>query len=415
MAEKHYSFVVVGGGIIGLTIALVLQEQKINVLLVDKDEIAQGASRGNAGHIATEQVFPVADPSILKNIPSMLFDELGPLRVDWRYLLNLAPWGVRLLANMRKKPFTHIHQQLTLLNAVALPAWEEFSKKWNLQQWLKIQGSLLVAEKDSTAFRLQKQGEYLNEIGVENRWLNSHELHDMEPSLSNTQIGGIFYPNTGHILNLDALLNHLKNQFLKLGGEIKEYCHVNKLQHLSSNLIKIIYQDGLLLAENIVLATGAYSKELVKKLYAIEVPLETERGYHLMLPEEVNRLKIPVSSADRRFIMTPMQTGLRLAGTVEYAGLKRPANMQRARNFLPLANPMLNGKLNTNKSSEWMGFRPTLADSLPVIDKKNNCYFAFGHQHLGLTHAAITAQTILAMHLNQPTPIDCNSFSINRF
>ncbi len=415
MDKNHYPFVIVGGGIIGLTTALLLQEKNINVLLIDKGKIAQGASRGNAGHIATEQVFPIADRSILKKIPSMLFDDLGPLHVDWRYLLRLAPWGIRLLANMRKKQFTHIHQQLTLLNAAALPAWKEFSEKWKLQEWIKIQGSLLVTEQNITASKLQEKSNYLNEIGVNNTWLNSHELRELEPSLSSTQIGGVFYPNTGHIFNLDSLLFFLKDQFLNLGGSIKEHCQVNSLQRASTRSIRIIYQHGQLLAENIVLATGAYSKKFAKELSAIDVPLETERGYHLMLPEEINRLKIPVSSADRHFIMTPMQTGLRLAGTVEYAGLKLPANMQRARNFVPLANPMLKEVLNTNKSSEWMGFRSTLADSLPIIDKKDNCYFAFGHQHLGVTQAVITAQAIVAMHFQQPTPIDCRPFSINRF
>lgn len=134
-----------------------------------------------------------------------------------------------------------------------------------------------------------------------------------------------------------------------------------------------------------------------------------------MLPHEKERLSIPISSIDRKFIMTPMNSGLRLAGTVEYGGLKLPPDMRRAQNFLPLATPMLKEPLNATDATEWMGFRPTMADSLPVIDQVDNCYYAFGHQHLGITHATLTAEIITALYLNQPPPIDVKPFAIDRF
>lgn len=407
--------VVVGGGIVGLSIAITLQAEGVSVTLLDQATVGSGASHGNAGHIATEQVFPVAEPSVLKHLPSMLFDPLGPLRLDWRYLPQLMPWSIQLLMNMRAKPFANIHQQLRLLNSVALQAWQQFSDKWNLNSLVKIQGSLLVAEKSATCEKLKKHGDYLNSIGVTNRWVSKYELHEREPALAENQLGGIFYPETGHIVDLDAMMKKLSEQFITMGGHILEHTKVLHLQQQSNGMIQLDCEGKTIITHKVVVACGAFSKPLVKELSGISVPLETERGYHLMLPKEVGRLSIPISSADRRFIMTPMNEGLRLAGTVEYGGLKLPANMKRAQNFIPLANPMLKETLDTSFKQEWMGFRPTIADSLPVIDRQDNCYYAFGHQHLGLTHAAITAELIKAMYFEQPTQIDCQGYALNRF
>lgn len=412
---KTSPVIVIGGGVIGLSIALTLQESGVNVLLIDQGSIGSGASYGNAGHIATEQVFPIANPSILKSLPSMLFDPLGPLRLDWRYLLPLMPWMLRLLSNMRAKPLQHIHEALTLINAAALPAWQVFMDQWQLNDLVKINGSVLVTEKQATVVKLQQQGERLNRIGVTNSWLSGAQLRELEPQLAANQLGALFYPKTGHVVDLAALLTKLQTQFLALGGQVLEHVAVLKVEQRGFDEVCIESTQGFLLAHNVVIACGAYAKDLVRTISGISVPLEAERGYHLMLPEEIARLSIPVSSADRRFIMTPMTHGLRLAGTVEYAGLHLPPNMQRARNFVPLANPMLCSPLNTENNTEWMGCRPTIADSLPVIDKKNNCYFAFGHQHLGLTQAAITAEIIKSMYFGHPPPIDCAAFALNRF
>ncbi|MEH8020820.1 FAD-dependent oxidoreductase [Rheinheimera metallidurans] len=413
--KTKQSFVVVGGGVIGLTIALTLQARGVQVLLVDKDTIAAGTSLGNAGHIATEQVFPIADPSVLKSLPRMLLDPLGPLRLDWRYLLPITPWMLRLVSNMRPRAFAHIHQALTLINAAALPAWHTFTKQYQLEDLVKINGSLLVAEKPQTAVKLQQHGEALNRIGVTNSWLTTAELLEREPLLANNQLGALFYPNTGHLVDLAILFTRLQAQFFALGGAVLEHVNVRSIRQRGPDDIFIDSSHGPLLANNVVVACGAYAKNLVKGLSGVSVPLETERGYHLMLPAETARLSVPVSSADRRFIMTPMNNGLRLAGTVEYAGLTRPPNMQRARNLLPLANPMLRTALNAQGNTQWMGFRPTIADSLPVIDKYENCYYAFGHQHLGLTQAPITAELIAALHFGEATPIDCSAFSLSRF
>ena len=177
----------------------------------------------------------------------------------------------------------------------------------------------------------------------------------------------------------------------------------------------LITSQGDMICQKILLATGAHSKSLAKQLTGVNVPWSTERVIHLMLPHENKRLLVPVSSMDRRFIMTPMQAGLRLAGTVEYAGLETPANMKRAQMLLQQAQPMLKKTLDASDSMSWMGFRPSTADSLPIIDKVDQVFLNFGHQHLGLTQAVVSARMIASYYFNETHSIDPKPYQLNRF
>lgn len=415
MRPLHHDVTVVGGGIIGLAVAVALQQRGASVWLVDADRLSAGASYGNAGHLATEQVFPIADPSVLRHLPSMLLDPLGPLRIDWRYLPRLTPWMLRVLGNMRPARFNHIHQSLLSLNSKSLDAWRALVRRHRLGDAVKIEGSLLVAEQAATASRLQQHGKAMNQIGIRNIWLDGKALRDREPDLASTQIGALFYPDTGHVTDISAVVTRLRQAFVEAGGEVREQCRVDRASVQPDGTIHLDTTLGPMRTPAIVLATGAYAKPLVRQMTGVSVPLDTERGYHLILPHETGRLDLPVSSADRRFIMTPMTHGLRLAGTVEYAGLKAPPNMERARQLLRLAQPMLRTPLNSDQASEWMGFRPSISDSLPVIDRVGQVYLAFGHQHLGLTQAALTASLVTALYFEERPAIDLAPFRLGRF
>ncbi len=405
---------VIGGGIIGLSIAAVLQRDGMQVTLLEAKHIGAGASFGNAGHLATEQVYPVADPAVFKHLPRMLLDPLGPLRIDWRYLPKLLPWMSLLALNMRPAAFEAIHQALMKLNQACLPAWNQLVQDFGLQQWVHVQGSFLVCEKPASVQGLQQHGTKLNGLGVSNTWVDAAALQEREPALAANQLGGLFFPDTGHVTDLMAVLNKLAADFQQAGGEIIENCAVLHAKQHGQQVVLNTTQ-GEKVVDKVVVATGAHSKGLVAELSGCLVPLDTERGYHYMLPHEKNRLHLPVSSADRRFIMTPMEGGLRLAGTVEYAGLQAAPNMERARQLLQVANPMLKQSLNSEGATEWMGFRPTIVDSLPVIDRFGSVFLAFGHQHLGLTQAAVTAQLMRSL-LNSETPsLDLHPYRLNRF
>ena len=414
MTTSDFDLHIIGGGIIGLAAAVMLQARGVKVLLLDANEVGQGASLGNAGHIATEQVFPIADASMLRHVPAMLLNPTGPLRIDWRYLPRLMPWAMQLLMNMRPEPFERIHQALLSLNQNSLQAWQGFADQWKLNDWIQANGSLLTVEKANSINPLIAHGNRLNNMGVANELLIKDVLLEREPALQNNQLAALFFPNTGHITNLKAIINQLHNTFKQLGGHTIEHCRVLAATN-DTDGIHLTTSQGDMTASKVMLSAGAHSKELAKQLTGVNIPLDTERGYHLMLPHESARLQIPVSSLDRRFVMTPMQEGLRLAGTVEYAGLDAPANMQRAQILLQHAQPMLKAPLDASDSVSWMGFRPSTADSLPVIDKIERVFLSFGHQHLGLTQAVVSAQMIAAYYFNEDHTIDPKPYQLARF
>ena len=410
-----HDLVVIGGGIIGLSIAVMLQRRGVRVRLLEASTVGGGASFGNAGHIATEQVFPIADAGVLKQLPRMLLDPMGALRLDWRYLPQMLPWFLRLLANMRPARYAQIHQALLALNRQCLAAWQDFARDWRLTPWIQVRGSLLLAETAGTAQALRRHGTRLHALDIENTWLDARALREREPALADTQSGGLFYPQTGHVTDLTAICLALRQALLDMGGTVQEHCTVSGAVRQNGQSVLLHTSCGRIRAPRVVLAAGAHSKALARQLTGISVPLDTERGYLLMLPKETGRLSIPVSSADRRFIMTPMADGLRLAGTVEYAGLRAPPNWARARQLLPLAQPMLREPLDADKTTEWMGFRPSIADSLPVIDRQGPVLLAFGHQHLGLTQAALTARLMTSLYFDEPPALALHPYRLHRF
>ncbi|MCP2040382.1 D-amino-acid dehydrogenase [Neisseria sp. HSC-16F19] len=405
---------VVGGGIIGLCSALELQSHGVRVAIVEAETICGGASYGNAGHIACEQVFPIAEPAILAQLPSMLTNPLGPLRLDWQYLPRLMPWALKLLWSMRPQAAAHIHRALKQINDASLAAWQDFARRWQLQPWLHVQGSLLTAERAESVAKLAAHGERLNDLGVPNRLLKQQALQEREPLLADTQQAALFFPETGHISDLPRIARQLRQHFTDLGGTVREHCPVTHITPGSGHVVLHTPQGGIT-APKVLISAGAFSKQLAAQATGVRVPLDTERGYHLMLPHELQRLSVPVTSMERRFIMTPMASGLRLAGTVEFAGLDKPAHMARAQQLLKLAQPMFKTALDSRDAAPWMGFRPSTADSLPVIDRQQHVFLNFGHQHLGLTQAVVSAQITAALYFERPAGLDIRPYRLARF
>jgi len=406
---------IIGAGIVGVCCALYLQRAGYKVILLDKKGIGQECSKGNAGHFATEQIFPLADKSLLPQVPKMLLDPAGPFRIRFSYLPKALPWFMRFILNMRKHKYQAHIQALKQLNKDAIQAYEPLLKDAGLEHMLLKQGSLLTFE-HTPQVEIEKQYQAFKQQGIGVKKLDQQELRQLEPALSDKIQSALLFTDVGHTIDPEDLTQKLAEFFLQQGGQFQQL-DITAIKH-QQHKIKLLSPQGNVEVDKILVAAGAWSKRLLTPL-GYKVPLDTERGYHLMLDKQ-QMLNRPVASAERKFIMTPMQSGLRLAGTVEFAGLHADMDKRRADILLPQAQKMLPGLADTNTedTQAWMGMRPSLPDSLPVLGKAPNhpgLYFAFGHQHLGLTQAGITGKLLAQEISGQKTDIKLNPFSIQRF
>ncbi|WP_294117063.1 NAD(P)/FAD-dependent oxidoreductase [Pseudoalteromonas sp.] len=415
MAEQNkQQIAVVGAGIIGICCALNLQRAGFDVTLYDENGLAQGCSKGNAGHFATEQIFPLAHPSLLKKLPGMLFNPLGPLRIDWRYIFKALPWFWLFTKNMRSKTYSANIEALKALNNRAITAYEHLLNEFNLAHLLTKKGSLLTFETTSLTHIKKIYNSFIAQ-GIPVELLSAEEVKLLEPTLSAVITHALLFKDVAHSVDPYFFCINLAEQFSALGGK---FCQqkISKIKQSDGGYILSNNQQTFFV-DKVVVAAGAWSKSLIEPL-GYKVPLDTERGYHCMLASNYG-LSRPVASAERNFIMTPMIQGLRIAGTVEFAGTEREMNEKRAFALVPHAKAMLsNSSIPSEPSSIWMGCRPSLPDSLPVISEAPyhpNLFFAFGHQHLGLTQGAVTGELITSLCLRQDAEIDLTPYSICRF
>lgn len=403
---------VIGAGIVGVTTALKLQREGYKVTLIDEKGIAEGCSKGNAGHFATEQVFPLAQKGLLPHIPAMLINPLGPFKIDIGYLPKAIPWFVRFLINMKKNRFDRNKHALKSLTELALQSWKTQLSDANLTNKITLNGSLLTFSGSKlTAEKVLK--EYVSE-GVSAELLNREQLDILEPGIDKTINYAILFPEVGHSIDPYNLVHDLFKVYQACGGEYIETSIINISQF--DNHVTITSKTANYEYEKIVICAGAYSKSLCAYV-GLNVPLEAERGYHLMV-KSTSMPKRPIASFDKKFILTPMTSGLRLAGTVEFAGVKKNMNIERAKVLLPLGKSIWPDIYEQSDSNHWMGCRPSLPDSLPVISQSLSTprvYYNFGHQHLGLTLAAISAELITSIIKKESNKIDVTPFRIDRF
>ncbi len=359
-------------------------------------------------------MFPIADFSILKRLPAMLLDPMGPLRLDWTYLPQATPWFLRLLLNLRAAPFARTVAGLRALNEASLSAWRRTLQAIARPELLREDGSLLAYEHEQSRPALLALQARMTAQGVPVDYWDAQAVRAALPALSDGLRGGLFFPATGHFIDPYRVVGELARAAQALGVVFHQRRVVDG--HLLPDGVALRFDGGTLRARRVLLACGAHSAALTARLTGRRVPLDTERGYHLMLPREQGRLPFAVTSFERRFIMTPMQDGLRLAGTVEFAGLNKPANMARAWQLQRLSDGLFRDELNLEGASPWMGMRPSLPDSLPVIDQveQGRVLLAFGHQHLGLTQAAITAEHIAGLARGQALP-ELAAYRLGRF
>lgn len=415
--NKKEQCIVIGAGIIGVVTAYTLVKRGFSVTLIDKEEPGRGCSYGNAGHFAAEQIFPLPCPSLLAQIPAMMLNPDSPLTVRPSHLLSFLPWALRFLWHCRKAPFDRGTAALKVLNRSALEDWQALLTETGQEKYLSAKGTLEVFKTTQGRRQGRVTRDRLARHDVTSRLISDRELTDLVPDITPDQQGALFFPDSGHCLNPFGLVQAIYDKFCQGGGAFLSG-EALAIQKISSTEVRVNMAGHSLAAENVFICAGLDSKSLVKSL-GHRIPLTAERGYHIMLPRPEIDLDYALTYHERKFIITPMEDGIRLAGTVEFAAKDSPPNYARARMLKKFAREIL-PDLSDHSSDEWMGCRPTLPDYLPVIDRRQNIYFAFGHNHLGLTQAATTAKILLNMMpgpaaQTRPLSPQPNPFRLSRF
>ena len=406
--------VIIGAGFVGVATAMWLQKSGHKVTLVDPEPFMEGAYFGNACTIATYANIPVGTPSTIKQIPNLLLNPNSPLSIKGSYLPWLMPWFLRFAWASRPSKVAYIGHQLGVLLSHALGALEPLIDEAQGHDLVRKNGTLYLYGSEAGFVKAKPDIELRRSSGIPVTELTKAEIGDLEPNLKPIYERGLFFENAQQLLSPVDLLQRMAKSVIAKGGKII----TNKalgIERISADKLKVQLQGSSLLADKVVVAAGAWSKSLAQQV-GDKVPLDTEQGYHVMYKGAEELLSRPVGWADVGFYMTPMNEGLRAAGTVELAGLKNPANPRRLKLIADTVKTLL--PQLPNHDSEWTGFRPSMPDSMPVIgesSKDAGVYYAFGHGHIGVTLSGITGKLITELIDGKPASIDVSAFSAQRF
>ncbi len=412
--DKHFDVVIIGAGAVGATIALLAQQSGLRIALLDRDEPGSGASFGNAGTFADYGCTPINSPTLPFSVPGMLLSGESPLSIRWSYLPHLLPWLWQFLMNCQPGRVHAISKALAELLSGAEAATTAVLKMASAEDLIIQQGCIYVCTSESGRRKNRADLHHRKALGVVARLICAEEIHELEPALEPIYLEGIFFERARHTLDPQAWVKRLTKRFAADGGTV--ICDLaTAIEAGKEHPISVQCSQHKLHCGQLVIAAGAWSKQFLGTI-AESVPLETERGYHVSFASEHKPIQRPVGWAEKGFYMTPMREGLRAAGTVELGGLQLPAN-EKCLTYIERNTRRLLPNLGV-RTSDWLGFRPSMPDALPVIGRSGynqNIIFAFGHQHLGLTLAGITGQIVAQLLADMTPPLDISAFSPDRF
>lgn len=407
--------VVIGAGIIGISTALELVRQGHRVQVLDRKGVAAETSQGNAGAFAFADVMPLAAPGILRKAPKWLLDPLGPLSIPPRYALRIAPWMLRFWrASWRDRHDASVSAQAALMG-LARAALERQIASTEGEALIQRDGQLQLYE-GAAQYRDALPGwELRRRHGIRYDLLTRpEEIAEIQPGLSPRFTHAGFTPDWMNTADPKAWTEYLAAAFRQAGGKILR-ADIRDLAP-EAGRVQIIHAEGRLSADKVVLAAGAWSHQLARRL-GDRIPLETERGYNTTLPPGAFDIRTHLTFGGHGFVVTRINGGVRVGGAVELGGLSLPPNYRRAEVLLDKAARFLPG-LDTSGGTQWMGFRPSLPDTLPVIGpspRAGNVIYAFGHGHLGLTQSAATAELVSDLIARRDSAIPLSPYRPDRF
>lgn len=406
---------IIGAGIVGVSTALKLQQAGRTVMLIDRKGIAEETSRGNAGAFAFSDVIPMATSGVLQKLPRWLSDPLGPLTIRPEYLPRITPWLLRFWrAGWPDKVAASLKAQSAMMRLARTEA-ETLIASADLDGMIRRDGVLELYESEDELRKTARDDAAKSAEGIEFRHVRGAELAELQPGLSPRITCATFIPKWQTVSDPYDYAVAVGKAAMALGASFR-HGEVAELRPDDDGVGIGLSDGGSLRARQVVVAGGAWSKRLTQPL-GDAIPLETERGYNTTLPGYSFDLKRQLVFGGHGFVVTPLASGIRVGGAVELGGLDLPPNFKRADAMLTKAASFMPGLVTTG-GKQWMGFRPSLPDSLPAIGfsrRSRRIVYAFGHGHLGLTQSAATGKLVTELLTGTTPSLDLTPFSPQRF
>jgi glycine/D-amino acid oxidase-like deaminating enzyme len=407
--------VVIGAGIVGVSAAWHLKRRGADVTLIDRDEPGRGCSYGNAGAVSFGSVAPLAMPGVMRDALSMLLDPAAPLRIPLPYLPKAAPWLWRFVRASQPEEVRRISKALSTLLANSMEKHIEMLSDVGASYIVRRTGQLHLypdeqwLAKDAMSWALRR------DHGLRVERLTRDDILALEPEIGPNYTVGIFTPDQGMSINPYRQVTAIAADFARRGGRIIRD-RVAAIEVEADRVRAVRGETASYACDHAVMCAGAWSAQLLVDLgYAI--PLESQRGYHVTIASPGIGVARPVVAADRKVFLTPMEDGLRVAGTVEFGGLARSPNRKRAEFLVRDLSRVFPRAQVPADWSFWMGHRPCLPDSLPIMgpSRHRGLWLNFGHGHLGLTMSATSGDILARAICGEPSNIDLAPFSFQRF
>jgi D-amino-acid dehydrogenase len=415
MTIARHGVIVIGAGVVGLSTALWLRRAGVDVVVIDPLPPAGGASFGNAGLLSPDTAVPIALPGMLRKVPGWLRDPLGPLSVRPAYFPRAVPWLLRWIEAGRTRRVLPISDAMRALHRQTLDCWRELLGAEQYRDLIRPSGQVQVWENEPDPASSALERQIRERHGIRAEMLTADDLRQMFPGIARDVTGGLLVPGNGFTVSPRRAARALAELFQRDGGTLFHERAMKLIPGEGAGWM-VMTNEANRSTGHVVIAMGAWSRQLLDPL-GIKVPLETERGYHAMLfdPEVVPSL--PISNKTRGFAVTPMEDGLRVAGTVEIAGLDAPPNEDRARILVQHVKRMFPA-LRGENVRYWMGFRPSTPDSLPIlgpVPTHPGLHLAFGHGHFGMTGGPPSGRLVARMILGEQPGIDPAPYAAGRF
>ena len=409
------TIIVIGAGIVGVSTAIWLQRSGFKVTIIDQKGPATGASHGNAGILAASSIIPVPNPSLIKKLPFYLLSKDSPVFFKMSYLPKMFPFLISYLSKSNLREVNKYAERMTPLIFDTVCQHKSLAKGTGAEKFISYQDYCFGYETEENFLNDKKVWKLRQKHGLPFEVVNGNEFSNFDPFYKDLFDVIVKCKNHGKINDPGLYVKTLCDHFLSQGGELI-ISKVNDISSKNLNDVIVKIESDSLIANKIIVATGAWSKKILKK-FKIKMPLESERGYHVEYVEPNFYPKVPMMLTSKKFVITPMDGRIRVAGLVEFAGLKA-LKRKPPLNLLKNKIKDLFPNLKCKEKIEWLGHRPALVDSLPMLgylDKNKQILVAFGHQHLGLTAGAKTGRIVSDLIIGNDIKLKISNYRPNRF